>query len=184
MKRERRTGISSEVRHSVSTIAVLLALPVIAGLFVMILYSSRYQGMIRRMDAAAELKPALETKLAEDLFSVAAGRTSFEESGVLRTIHRIDSTLHDNSIKQCVDAGVTLLISMLGNQEGNAALTDTLFVLWHHVVTHNLNVATICLLKELTNKVSLRIERDAMVYLWMVLKEIFENRVVFLMLLV
>ena len=55
MRGKRRTGISSEVRNSVSTIAVLLALPVIAGLFVMILYSSRYQGMIRRMDAAAEL---------------------------------------------------------------------------------------------------------------------------------
>ena len=93
MRGKRRTGISSEVRNSVSTIAVLLALPVIAGLFVMILYSSRYQGMIRRMDAAAELKPALETELAEDLFSVAAGRTSFEKSGVLETIHRIDNTL-------------------------------------------------------------------------------------------
>ena len=74
----KRTGISSEVRHSVSIIAVLLALPVIVGLTVMILYSSRYQAMIRRMDAAAELKPALEMTLAEDLFSVAAGRTSFE----------------------------------------------------------------------------------------------------------
>jgi two-component system sensor histidine kinase YesM len=93
MRGKRTTGISSEVRNSVSTIAVLLALPVIAGLFVMILYSSRYHGMIRRMDAAAELKPALETELAEDLFSVAAGRTSFEKSGVLETIHRIDNTL-------------------------------------------------------------------------------------------
>ena len=93
MRREKGTGISSEVRHSVSTIAVLLALPVIAGLIVMVLYSSRYQAMIRRMDAAAELKPALETELAEDLFSVAAGRTSFENSGVITTIRRIDSTL-------------------------------------------------------------------------------------------
>ncbi len=93
MRRKRGTGISSEVRHSVRTIAVLMALPVVVGLVVMILYSSRYQAMIGRMDAAAELKPALETTLAEDLFSVAAGRTSFEKSGVMRTIRRIDSTL-------------------------------------------------------------------------------------------
>ena len=93
MRRKRGTGISSEVRHSVRTIAVLMAMPVIIGLVVMILYSSRYQAMIGRMDAAAELKPALETTLAEDLFSVAAGRTSFERSGVMKTIRQIDSTL-------------------------------------------------------------------------------------------
>ena len=79
MRREKRTGISSEVRRSVSTIAVLLALPVVIGLIVMILYSSRYQARIRRMDAAAEMKPALETTIAENLFSVAAGRSSFGE---------------------------------------------------------------------------------------------------------
>ena len=95
MRAGRRTGISSEVRHSVNIIAVLLALPVLMGLAVMILYSSRYQGMIQRMDAAAELKPALETTLAEDLFSVAAGRTSFDKSGVMKSIRQIDSTLEE-----------------------------------------------------------------------------------------
>ena len=88
MPGRRKTGIAGEVRHSISTIAVLLALPVIIGLTVMILYSSRYQGMIQRMDAAAELKPALETEIAEDLFSVAAGRITFEKSGVMRTIQK------------------------------------------------------------------------------------------------
>ena len=93
MRGKKRTGISSEVRHSVSTIAFLLALPVILGLFVMVLYSSRYQAMIHRMDAAAELKPALETTLAEDLFSVAAGLTTFDKSGVMKKIKQIDRTL-------------------------------------------------------------------------------------------
>ena len=94
MSRERkRTGISSEVRHSVSTIAILLALPVIIGLIVMVMYSTRYQAMIQRMNDAAELKPALETTIAENLFSVAAGRTNFEKSGVIRAIRQIDRTL-------------------------------------------------------------------------------------------
>lgn len=88
-----KTGISSEVRHSVSAIAVLLAIPVVIGLIMMILYSSRYQAMIQRMDAAAELKPALETSLAEDMFSVAAGRNTFEKSGVMKTIRSINDTL-------------------------------------------------------------------------------------------
>ena len=92
-RKSRKTGISSEVRHSVSTIAVLLALPVVIGLIVMVVYSTRYQKMIRRMNAAAEMKPALETIIAEDLFSVAAGRTTFEKSGVMNTIRFIDTVL-------------------------------------------------------------------------------------------
>ena len=93
MRGTKITGISSEVRHSVSVIAVLLAIPVVIGLLMMILYSSRYQAMIQRMDAAAELKPALETTIAENLFSVAAGRTDYKSSGVTKTIAEINGTL-------------------------------------------------------------------------------------------
>ena len=93
MKRQNRMGISNEVRHSVSTIVILLAMPVVIGLLTMVLYSSQYQAMIQRMDAAAELKPALETKIAEELFSVAAGRDSFEKSGVMKTIEEVNRTL-------------------------------------------------------------------------------------------
>ena len=88
-----RTGISSEVRRSVSTIAVLLALPVVIGLIMMVLYSSRYQAMIQRMGETAELKPAVETTIAENLFSVAAGRSTFEQSGAMKMIRRIDDSL-------------------------------------------------------------------------------------------
>ena len=107
--RSRSTGISAEVRHSVSVIAILLALPVAVGLIVMIMYSSRYQSMIQRMDAAAELKPALETSLAEDLFSVAAGRVAFDKSGVMRSIDGIDDTL-DQLTDETVGSGHLQLI--------------------------------------------------------------------------
>ena len=89
----KRKSISAEVRHSVTMIAVLLTLPVITGLIVMVLYSSRYQAMIQRMDEAAELKPALETRIAENLFSVAAGRSAFKDSGVTEMIGQIDERL-------------------------------------------------------------------------------------------
>ena len=86
-------SIAAQIRRSVGSIALLLALPVVIGLVIMMIYSSRYQAMIRRMDAAAERKPTLETKLAEDLFSVAAGRFSFEESSVSSMIEETDRTL-------------------------------------------------------------------------------------------
>ena len=80
MSAKRMSSISRQVRQSVSTIALLLTLPVISGLVTTLVYSNQYQAMIRRMDRAAELKPLVETTLAENLFSVAAGRASFDAS--------------------------------------------------------------------------------------------------------
>ena len=93
MRRSGMTSITLQVRRSVSSIAVLLAVPALIGLVVMLMYSARTQAMIRRMDAAAGMKPALENTVAENLFSVAAGRSSFEESGVQELIAETDGTL-------------------------------------------------------------------------------------------
>ena len=93
MRRSGMTSITAQVRRSVTSIAVLLAIPAVIGLAVMLIYSSRNQAMIRRMDAAADMKPALETTIAENLFSVAAGRTAFEDSGVEELITETDTTL-------------------------------------------------------------------------------------------
>ena len=68
MARTRMASIVRQVRMTVSTIALLLILPVIAGLITTIIYSNQYQTMIRRMDRAAELKPQVETTLAENMF--------------------------------------------------------------------------------------------------------------------
>ena len=95
MRRGGMTSITAQLRRSVGSITILLVVPAIIGLVVMMLYSSRTQAMIRRMDAAAEMKPALEATIAENLFSVAAGRSSFKESGVEELIGNTDSTLDE-----------------------------------------------------------------------------------------
>jgi two-component system sensor histidine kinase YesM len=95
MRRGGMTSITAQLRRSVGAIAVLLTVPAVIGLVMMILYSSRTQAMIRRMDAAAEMKPALENTIAENLFSVAAGRRSYEESGVEELIRDTDSILDE-----------------------------------------------------------------------------------------
>ena len=93
MQRKKLTSISSQIRRSVWSIAALLAVPLVIGLAMMLFYAQQYQAMIRRMDAAAELKPIVETNLARDLFSVAAGRSSFEDSGVTEEIGKVNATL-------------------------------------------------------------------------------------------
>ena len=93
MRRGGMTSITFQLRRSVASIAVLLAVPAVIGLVVMLIYSSRTQAMIRRMDAAAGMKPVLENTIAENLFSVAAGRTTFAKSGVEQLIAETDQTL-------------------------------------------------------------------------------------------
>ena len=93
MARKKMNSMIRQVRHSVSTIALLMTIPIILGMIATILYSSQYRAMIRRMDRAAELKPMVETTLAENMFSVAAGRTIFEKSGAESLIRRVNSTL-------------------------------------------------------------------------------------------
>ena len=63
-----------------------------------------------------------------------------------------DDTLHESILR--IAGGITLLISMLGDKERNAAVSNALFVLRHHIVTHDLYVTTVCLLQELTNNMS------------------------------
>ena len=93
MRRSGLTSITSQVRRSVTSIAVLLAVPALIGLAVMLIYSARTQAMIRRMDAAARVKPVLESTIPENLFSVVAGRVSFDGSGVEKLIAETDETL-------------------------------------------------------------------------------------------
>jgi len=95
MRRGRNNSIAGKVGHSVRTIAVLLSLPVAIGLIVMMLYAVSHQGMIRRMDAAAQLKPIVKTQMAEDLFAVAAGRTAFEKSKAEANVKKVDAALDD-----------------------------------------------------------------------------------------
>ena len=93
MRRGGMTSITSQVHRSVTSIAVLLSVPAVIGLVVMLIYSSQTQALIRRMDAAAGMKPALESTIADNLFSVSAGIISFEDSNAEELIAETDRTL-------------------------------------------------------------------------------------------
>ena len=111
MRRGGMTSITSQVHRSVTSIAVLLSVPAVIGLVVMLIYSSQTQALIRRMDAAAGMKPALESTIADNLFSVSAGIISFEDSNAEELIAETDRTLD------------TLLAETEGN--GHLQLTTT-----------------------------------------------------------
>ena len=111
MGRRKPRSIARRVRGSVWSVAILLAIPVAIGVILMLLYSNRYQSMIRRMDAAAELKPVVSERLAENLFSVAAGQVSYERSGIENMTAQVNDTL-DRLLSETAQEGhVQLLIA-------------------------------------------------------------------------
>ena len=99
-------------------------------------------------------------------------------------IHRIHLTLQYNGIEQGVNACIALLVSMLSNEERDTALTNTCLILRHHIVAHDLNIATITLLQELTHNMCFRIKGDAMVDMRMILEEFLKDGVIFHTLLI
>lgn len=88
-----RASLIRQIRRSITATALLLTLPVVIGLIMMILYSNQSRAMLRRMNTAAELKPVVETTLAENLFSVAAGQVSYENSGVEKRLQETNDAL-------------------------------------------------------------------------------------------
>ena len=48
MARRRVSGIAAQIRQSITSIAILLSIPVVIGLVTMVVYSTRYEAMIRR----------------------------------------------------------------------------------------------------------------------------------------
>ena len=93
MKKRKLTSFTAYVQRSVWSVAALLIIPVVIGLTVTLVYTQQYQAMIQRMATASELKPIVETELAKNLFSVAAGRVSFSESGVPEQVAQVNETL-------------------------------------------------------------------------------------------
>ena len=104
MARKKHTRIVQQVQQTGITIALLLTLPLIMALVTTLIYTGQYTAMIRRMDRAAELKPLVKSELAEDMFSVAAGRISFESSGGERLIARVDAEL-DSLLNETAGSG-------------------------------------------------------------------------------
>ncbi len=86
-------SLAGQIRQSVQSIAVLLTFPAVISLVLMLGFFIGYQGMISRMDSVARLKEPVSTQVAEQLFSVTAGRVLFSESQVPEIIAKVNSVL-------------------------------------------------------------------------------------------
>ncbi len=92
---QRKTSIIGKLGHSTRATAVMLLVPALASLAMLFFTTSRYQRTLSRMETAAGLKPVVDTQLSERLFSVAAGRVSYEDSDVDERFRFVTQTLDD-----------------------------------------------------------------------------------------
>ena len=93
MNAKRTTSIIGKLGVTTRTTAILLLIPALASLTMMFLTTIRYQGAMSRMETAASLKPAVGTTLPEQLFSVAAGRLAYGDSGADELLQSVNQTL-------------------------------------------------------------------------------------------
>ena len=99
-----RASIIGQLGRTARSMAVVLMLPVLLSLVMLFWTATRYQTAVTRMATAAELKPAVGTQLPEQLFSVAAGRTRYEESGIDALLESVNRTL-DRLLAQTTGEG-------------------------------------------------------------------------------
>lgn len=78
-----------------------------------------------------------------------------------------------DSTEERVNTEVALLVSMLCDEERYTAFSQTVSILMHHVVAHNLNILTVRLQQELTHDMRFRVQCDAMMHLRMLAEELF-----------
>ena len=105
MKRSvRRTSIIGRLGHSTRTTAIMLLIPALASLAMMFLTTVQYQRAMSRMETAAGLKPIVGTQLPEQLFSVAAGRLEYDDSGADDLLGSVNETL-DRLLEDASTAG-------------------------------------------------------------------------------
>ena len=89
----KRVSIIGRLGTTTQLITVMLLLPVVFSLTATFLITARYQRVLSRMETASELKPAIGSHLPEQLFSVAAGRTRYEDSDIDDTLASVNLTL-------------------------------------------------------------------------------------------
>ena len=90
---KRGKSLSGQLRFFTRLIMIILLIPAVTSLLVTALYAVSFQQSVSLMGSVAALRPVVEEEIPEQLWSVIAGRSSFEESGVEETILAVDEEM-------------------------------------------------------------------------------------------
>lgn len=89
----KRGSLAGQLRFFTRLILVILLIPTVTSLFVTAYYAISFQQSVFLMGRVAALKPMVVNTIPEQLWSVIAGSSSFEGSGVNDSIRAVDEEL-------------------------------------------------------------------------------------------
>lgn len=107
MRKAHENSLAGQVRFFSRLIVIILLIPTVISLVVTAAYAVSFHRSVSMMGNVAALRPVVE-EIPERLWSVIAGRESFEESGV------------DDAILQ-VDRSLDSFLSQMGKTKGPAS---------------------------------------------------------------
>ena len=93
MKKEQTKSLAGQIRFFTRLIMIILLIPAVTSLVVTAVYAVSFQRSVSMMGSVAALRPVVEDEIPERLWSVIAGRSSFENSGVNEAIRQVNDSL-------------------------------------------------------------------------------------------
>ena len=119
----RRASLSGQLRFFTRLIMIILLIPAVTALGVTAFYAFSFQQSVSLMGSIAALRPLVEDEIPEQLWSVIAGRSSFEQSGVNETIRRVNDTLEE-CLEQAPEGTAARITVARRTMDTLAAYTD------------------------------------------------------------
>lgn len=104
-------SIRKRLRSSYIVILVVMLIPVLVSLWAMRDYAARYHHVISQVDQVAALKPVVTDSIPDELFSIVAGRSSFDTSPVYRYIDETNASLDKLMTNQPTSASIELSVA-------------------------------------------------------------------------
>ncbi|MDO4546831.1 MAG: sensor histidine kinase [Clostridia bacterium] len=101
-------SISSRLRTSFIVLMTLLIIPCIVSVSVMSYYAGSYHAIISQVDRVSSIKPYVQTLIPEEIWSIVAGRLSFDEGAQYQCLDYVADELEE--LIQSAGANATELV--------------------------------------------------------------------------
>jgi len=107
----RSPSIRKLLRTAHMTVLMILLIPAMVSLWAMSDYARQYHHVIDQVTRVAGLKPLVTETIPDELFSIVAGRKSFQTSTVLESIAYVDRSLEELSLSQPTKSSKELAVA-------------------------------------------------------------------------
>ena len=88
-----KDSLRGRITLSMFAVTLLMVIPAIASIGMMTSYSRRYHDVITRMDRISSLSPVISDDLLGEMWSIVAGRETFDEGGQFTTVDAVCSEM-------------------------------------------------------------------------------------------